>query len=228
MPRLIAQMVIRNEVDRYLERVLTRLKDQVDLLVVTDDCSDDGSADVARSFGAKVHVMDQPTFVRDESLLRQTAWDFLGTFARSNDWILAIDADEEFYPDARLYRFLNQSRFPVLGVTFYHMWNETHYRVDKAWKPTVSSRLFKYQPGGQFRRTKLACGSEPTYVADNIRRGKAYWNTGMRMKHLGYLRDDDKRAKYDRYMELDHGDFHSLQHIRSIVDPYPELMEWQD
>jgi hypothetical protein len=52
-------------------------------------------------------------------------------------------------------------------------------------------------------------------------------NTGLVMQHLGYVRDEDKKAKYDRYMKIDGGDFHAMNHIQSIMDPDPTLVEWK-
>ena len=46
------------------------------------------------------------------------------------------------------------------------------------------------------------------------------------MQHLGYVRDEDKQAKYERYMRLDGGDFHARAHLESIIDPDPELLPW--
>lgn len=223
---LIAQMVARNEANRYLAEVLSDLRSKVDKIVFTDDASDDDTPLIAKHAGAHVYHMPEPTFTVNEGALRQAAWNNLENHAREGDWILAIDADEKFFPNDRLDYWLSQTRFTVLGVTFYHMWNEKGYRMDKAWAPTVSQRLFRFRPNGLFRERRLACGSEPSYVMQDIRRGRFNPRTGLRMQHLGYARDEDKIAKFERYMQLDKGDFHSLQHIKSIMDEDPLIAEW--
>lgn len=224
---LIAQMVGRNESSRFLRPVLERLSRQVDSIVFTDDCSDDDTLDIASEY-AEVYRMDEPTFVLDESRLRESAWKNLENHAQEGDWILAIDCDEMFYPSHRIDEWLSQERYDVLGITFYHMWNELQYRVDKAWKPTLSSRLFRFKTGGSYRNRRLACGAEPTYVVDLIRNGSFSKDTDFKMQHLGYLRDEDKISKHKRYMELDKGDFHSIQHLNSIVDRSVRLENWRD
>ncbi len=106
------------------------------------------------------------------------------------------------------------------------MWNETQYRVDKLWTPNNSSRIFRFLDDGGFLNRKLACGSEPSYVAEWIRK-KNYWaNSNLVMQHLGYIRDEDKVAKYERYSKLDGGEFHQLNHINSIIDKNPVLINW--
>lgn len=230
MSKLIANMVIRNEADKYLERVLSRLVNQVDEICITDDCSDDNSIEIAKSFGAHVFSMDEPTFMRNEGLLRQQAWYNLESIIDNtkNTWILAIDADEELYATTySLEDLTEQGAFEVIPIEFYHMWNEESFRVDKAWRPTKSTRLFKYYENGKFLNRALACGSEPTYVMELIRRGKFMQESGLKMKHLSYIKNEDKKAKYDRYMAIDGGAFHSNAHIISIMDQQVSLMPWK-
>jgi glycosyltransferase involved in cell wall biosynthesis len=225
---LIAQMVGYNEADRFLPEVLDHINQTVDLVVFTDDCSTDNTLDIARDKGAMVMQTPENLFPKDESKLRTFAWKHLERYASPGDWILSIDCDEKFYPTEILPHFLTQDKYDVLGVVFYHMWNETHYRVDKAWRPNVSQRLYRFREGGTFRNRRLACGSEPTYVFESIRQRRFYPQTGFRMQHLGYARDADKQSKFERYMSLDGGDFHAINHIRSIIDKQPTLLEWRD
>ena len=230
--KLIANMIARNEAHRYLEKVLDRLQDQVDLICFTDDNSTDLTPDIAESKGAIVQRLksadNQPLFERSEYDLRTKSWDLVSEHASNGDWILAIDSDEMlYYPsDAYLSRLLDQDRYDVIGITFYHMWSPEFFRIDKAWRPGVSTRLFKYREGGVFKQTKLACGSEPTYVIEAVRQRKFYPRTSLAMKHLGYMNDEDKWAKYERYMKLDKGEFHNLSHIESIIDANPRLSKW--
>jgi hypothetical protein len=48
------------------------------------------------------------------------------------------------------------------------------------------------------------------------------------MQHLGYLKNEDKQAKYKRYLQLDGGKYHNLNHINSILDSSPVLMQWDN
>lgn len=219
-------MVARNEAERFLPIVLDRLTRFVDLITFTDDASEDNTLEIAQSYGAITQRMDDPMFSTNEGALRWRSWELLSQYANPGDWILAIDADEKLYGLEHLPVLLDRHDVDVLGVLFFHMWNETHYRIDKAWRPSFGSRLFRYYPGGDWNQRKMACGSEPTYVAELIRRGKVIWETGLAMQHLGYTFDGDKIMKYQRYMELDGGDYHARTHIESIMDSSPTLMEW--
>ena len=46
------------------------------------------------------------------------------------------------------------------------------------------------------------------------------------MNHIGYIRDEYKQAKYDRYMSLDKGEFHNIAHLESILDDNTVLIPW--
>ena len=228
---LIANMVMKNEADRYLPEVLETLSGIADKIVITDDGSTDDSVAVAGQYTDIVYQSEKSLFEEHEGNLRQNAWNNLSENAVRGDWILCIDADELLYIDklkVPLDRWMSQTRYDVLGVKFFHMWNENQFRVDKAWRPNIGTRLFRFFPNGKFADKKLACGSEPSYIHTLIRQGKFLPEPGFHIKHLGYLKDEDKQMKYNRYMKLNHGDYHSLNHIKSIIDPNPTLVNWSE
>ncbi len=90
-PRISACVIARNEAER-LPACLERLA-WADEVVLVDDESTDGTADVARRFGARVFV-------------RALGGDFAAqrNFAlerASGDWVLFVDADEHVEPPLR-------------------------------------------------------------------------------------------------------------------------------
>lgn len=228
--KVIAQMVGRNESQKYIVQVLERLKNQVDEIVFTDDCSDDNTIEIASNY-AHVYKTPKPMFVVHEGRLRRYAWLNLENHASDGDWIIAIDCDEMLYNSLDITKIdikqiLNSSEKDVVNVRFYHMWNETQYRVDKLWAPNDSTRIFRFVSGGSFKNKVLACGSEPTYVLDWYNQRNYWKESHLVMQHLGYIKDDDKIAKYERYSNLDGGNFHNLNHINSIMDQSPVLINW--
>jgi glycosyltransferase involved in cell wall biosynthesis len=97
-----------------VERVLTKMPDYVDEVIVVDNGSTDRTADVAASFGAKVVRED----VRGYGRAYKT-----GFAKATGDIIVTLDGDQSYPPDAISYLleaflhldvdFLNASRFPV-------------------------------------------------------------------------------------------------------------------
>jgi glycosyltransferase involved in cell wall biosynthesis len=224
---IIAQMVGKNESKRFLEPVLQRLSEQVDKIIFTDDCSDDDTPEIASKY-CEVFVNEKSMFSEHEGMLRASAWGNLENFASVGDWIIAIDCDEMLYHvnDKSIRDVLKVSPYDVANVRFYHMWNETQYRVDKLWAPNSSSRVFRFKENGGFYNKKLACGSEPSYVVDWVKQRNYWVDSGLVMQHLGYTKDEDKKAKYERYSKIDGGEFHNLDHINSIIDENPVLIDW--
>lgn len=224
--RLVAQMVVRNEADRYLDLVLSRLSEYADEIVITDDASTDGTVEICKQYTDLVYVNDEHLFSTNEGRLRQTAWDNLERHAKPRDWILCIDADEVLWWTTQpLDHYLYQTKFDILGLLFVNMWDPKNYRVDGYWEPTLCSKLFRFRPGGKIKDRPLACGSEPTYVEERLTTKTFMRHTGLVLQHLGYMRDEDKQAKYDRYMTIDRGKYHNLRHLRSIVGS-PMLKPW--
>lgn len=97
-----------------IERVLTRMPDFVDEVIVVDNGSTDRTSEVAKGFGAKVVRED----VRGYGRAYKT-----GFSQATGDIIITLDGDHSYPPDAISYLleaffhlevdFLNTSRFPV-------------------------------------------------------------------------------------------------------------------
>jgi glycosyltransferase involved in cell wall biosynthesis len=97
-----------------IERVLSRMPEFVDQVIVVDNGSTDRTSDVARSFGAD--VIREPVRGYGRSYKR-------GFASATGDLIVTLDGDHSYPPDAISYLieaflhldvdFLNASRFPV-------------------------------------------------------------------------------------------------------------------
>ncbi len=97
-----------------IEKVLTRMPEFVDEVIVVDNGSTDRTSDVARGYGAKVVRED----VRGYGRAYKT-----GFSQATGDIIITLDGDHSYPPDAISYLleaflhlevdFLNASRFPV-------------------------------------------------------------------------------------------------------------------
>ena len=97
-----------------IERVLRRMPEFVDEVIVVDNGSTDRTSDVARTFGAKVIREDVRGYGRSYKT---------GFASASGDIIVTLDGDHSYPPDAISYlleaflhldvEFLNASRFPV-------------------------------------------------------------------------------------------------------------------
>lgn len=232
--RLLIHMPVKNEADRWLEACLQWASTFADELHVYDDRSDDDTASVASSY-ANVTVRGPagPSFLEHEGQFRENAWHAFEVMAHPEpgDWVLALDADEFLVgnPDVNLRELVLEHcgradatgagaiLLPVpemFGADFGPDGRVTklHQRMDGLWRSIRGTRLFRYQEGGSFRNKPMGCGSEPTYVTER----PAMAVDDLWLLHLGYVRDEDKTMKHERYSSLlDHG--HNNDHVQSIV-----------
>ena len=233
--RIIGSMVMKNEADRYLEPCLKHALSFLDEVFVFDDMSTDDSRRIASDLGCRVVVRSEgiPSFIEHESDFRSAAWGVMEQVMvpGSDTWIFSFDADEFMVShggDVRgsLSRTVEDAhRMGFVGVKLHFPEifevsdGSLFMRVDGFWGDIRGPRLFRYCSGGVFSGKAMGSGSEPTYVG----RGPLTDTSELEVLHLGYAKDADKSAKYERYSALEHG--HNDQHIQSIVSP-PSLRAW--
>lgn len=217
---IIGHMVVGpGEADRYLKPVLDRALSWADLMTVAVDVrAGEAELQIIEDLGVASYKVMERTWTDSEGLFRQEAWDWMADLADPSpeDHILLIDADEVVHDPAILR--LASREFPGkrIGFTFHEMWSPTEYRIDGYWKPYDAYVMIPFRPHGAFRDRPIACGREPQYAATTIP------NSGVpvsAMLHYGYAREADREAKFRRYMQLDGGKYHNLEHLKSILRP---------
>lgn len=229
--RITLAMLVRNEAGRYLERVLEQAVQYANNAVILDDASDDDTVAVCRrvlhSIPLTIVSNEEPSF-GNEIVLRKQLWELaVGT---DPDWILILDADEEFEERAvwRLPALAANPEADVYLFRLYDMWAEGYYREDTHWRAHHFCRPFmvRYLPGFNYEwhETPQHCGRFPK----NIGELKAV-TSDLRVKHLGWMKPADRLAKYYRYKMLDpHGRYGIMEQYLSILDPKPNLVAWTE
>lgn len=230
--RIIGHMVVRNELHRHLRGTVYQLLRQVNQLAVYDDRSDDGTYECLSRLGLLKRddrlllgrrPEHEPSFLDDESVFRQAAWEFMEAAAEptADDWILCLDADEFLVSNHRFMRcetigsLTNESAGPRSAFTFHVaevfdiLKDCVDVRVDGFWGQIEACRFVRWQPHGRFAPRRQGGGSVPAGWADD-----ATILTDPFIAHYGYCTEEDRRTKYERYRRTAG---HNPVHIESIL-----------
>lgn len=216
---LVASVLVRDEVARYLKPAVEHLLAFCDEVRVLDDGSSDGSAELLAGRD-RVSVLENAGAgaFQDEGAARQRLLEW--TLQAGPSHVLAIDADE-FVSDGRALRAACEtSPAPVLSLTVVEVWKADPYgllsREDGGWRrhqlPCV------WSPGvrrdWRIRSRRLACGRMPSQAYT----GRAT-ETGVSLLHFGWTDERDRSRRHGRYARVDRGRFHARAHLDSIMWP---------
>lgn len=230
-PRLTLSMIVRNEAERYLTKVLESARTYISDAVIIDDGSTDGTVALCRELLDGIPhtiIENKESRFHEEWKLRAQQWE--ETVKTKPEWILFLDADEVFEKrfQTGVNALLGADDCDVYLFRLYDFWDETHYRDDELWRAHRIYRpfLLRYRSEAEyvFKRAEQHCGRMPENVFDFNYRLSAY-----RLKHLGWAKEADRAAKFKRYRALDpHGVFGSLAQYRSILDENPNVVLWEE
>lgn len=222
--RFFLLMPMKNEMSRWLAKMLTWHSWAFDAIAIYDDQSDDGSAQLARSFGnVRVRPDDVPSFLEHEGRFRQAAWDWFEESCNPSegDWVLLADADEFLVAKGEITTAMyastieasqaNSVMIEIPEVFQIGLDGTPMVRTDGFWGGIAQPRLVRYLPNGTYRDTKMACGAVPVYATHN----PSTVDCGLRLLHYGYAVQADREAKYARYTAHPVG--HNPTHVASIM-----------
>ncbi|RYD03050.1 hypothetical protein N752_21810 [Desulforamulus aquiferis] len=227
--KITLAMLVKNEAARYLEKVLKHAARYITQAIILDDASDDNTCELCQSIlnGIPLTIVSNPEPAFDnEVVLRKQLWRLAAN--TDPDWILILDGDEIFEDKAleELPILASRKDVDVLYFRLYDMWDELHYREDKYWQAHRQYRPFmvRYKKGFPYKwkETPQHCGRFPINISKLS--GAA---SELRIKHLGWMKQEDRQEKYNRYMTLDpEGRYGILEQYSSILDENPNLLPW--
>lgn len=229
--RLTLSMVMKNEGDRYLRRMLENARNYISDAVIIDDASSDDSVTICQKVleGIPLHLIRNETSkFSNEYELRKQQWE--ETIKVNPEWILVLDADEIFenrFAD-EVKKLISNPAIDAYYFRLYDLWDEEHYREDEYWQAHKHYRPFlvRYKPQIQYnwKETAQHCGRFPLNVWEFPME-----KSELRLKHYGWAKATDRQAKYERYMLLDpQAKYGWQEQYDSILDTAPALVTWEE
>lgn len=220
-------MLVRNESDRYLERVLQQSIQYADHIVIVDDASEDNTVNICRQ-----HINIPLTLVsntapmfHNEIVLRKQLYNLI--IETNPDWIMIVDADELVDHPEQIKEYVKNCHEDYISMRLFDMWSETHYRSDRFWQAhkyfyTFALRnISGFEP--KWTETPHHCGRFP-FTKELIE-----CESPFRIKHMGWSKPEDRLVKYNRYMQHDpNGTYGKIDQYKSILDENPRLKRWKN
>ncbi len=229
--KVVLSMVVHNEAGKYLKTILENAKQYVDAVLIIDDASTDNTVEeceeVLKDFPHNI-VKNKVSLFSQEYKLRRLQWD--ETVKMKPTWILTLDADEIPEKDfkQKLNAMINNKDIDIFNFRLFDLWNDKQYRSDSLWNSHNNYRtyLVRYQPKMKVKYLKKNqhCGTFPYTI-----RFLPSANVDVRIKHYGWVDEESRKAKYERYMKLDaDGKFGNLAQYKSILDEKPNLIDFEE
>lgn len=222
--KLVASLIVHDELGRYLEPCIASLLEFCDLVCVYDDGSTDGTLPWLLSQPPSVRVTSDPVsrFYEHEGAARQRLLDW--TLAQEPTHVLSIDADE-FVTDGAALRAACEAGGVVWSLDMQEVWaldgDCLCIREDGGWRShpvpilwAAPGREALPSPLWRIQDRQLACGREPLAVR---RMGNSVKDSGVDVLHFGWACEAERQARYNRYVVADGGKFHASAHLQSIM-----------
>jgi hypothetical protein len=221
MARLVTALLVKNEADKYLERVLRRCQEFSDEVLVLDDGSTDDSKAIAESLGCNVRLRANTVSMwGQEAPARAELWDW-GAEAAGDGWLLICDADMLLHGDPRP---LTLSRQCTSWAWVLHdLWDdERYYRCDGFWRGHEFPRPWMFRPS--------ALKDTPVWPDRGLHVGHCPRNfpgivsyvtpeSGIYWLHFSFLSPIARLRKVEQYMAQAHQlSPWELEHARSVGD----------
>ena len=236
--RFLCAMRIKNE-GKHLHEVLSRALQLCQRVFVFDDHSTDETAQICAAFGERVKVFPSPFENLDEA--RDKNYLLKEIIVANPEWVLWIDGDEVLESSAPAK--LKSAAANARGIAAYqlkiaYVWNDTeHIRVDGIYARFTRPSFFRLRGQAVDRLSFLPSGYGGNFHCGNVPHGLAgaTRELNVRLKHYGYMTQEQRQAKYQWYTSIDPDNsledhYRHLAEIRGarLAPGPPQIVPWQE
>ena len=202
--RLVTALLVKDEADRYLTRVLQRCQEFSDAVLVLDDRSSDETPKIAKDLGCVVRtrsILQDPAWGK-EAPARAELWDWAAQEAQDG-WVLFCDADMLFQGNPR--DLCWSTEVNSWAMILFDVWDaaESVFRFDGPWMGHRTPRPWLVRPeafGADYKPLWPQRGIHTGHIPANapLMVGVAppdtyYW------LHLQYATPESRQRKYEAY-----------------------------
>ena len=196
---IYGMMRIKNEA-RWIHQVLTSIAEACKKIIILDDHSTDNTVDICRNFPNAI-VLETPFKSLDETRDKNFLLTKMERIANPNDYILAIDGDEEAEPGSQeeIRNLAQAGRDDAYRFQILYLWDTPNQvRVDGVYSDFRRASMFKLKLGARFGSVNgggFHCG--------NTAGARTIADCTVRLRHYGYMNKEDRIRKYEWYNAKD-------------------------
>lgn len=204
--KIIGLLQARNE-ERFIRGWLDNIAPAVDGIVALDDGSTDDTCKIISSHPKTLEVIRNPVGRDWNEYINQVSLIKAGR-QYGADWFLCLDADERIEDRlvsdiGELVTEANTRKIDAYSFHYRDLWNDRfHYRIDGVWANRARHRLFRnVSTHTKFDPRRLHRHWIPLEILADIGNvGKA---VPYAIYHLRMIRAEDRKARYERYTQID-------------------------
>ena len=214
--------MVKDEASNYLPSALDAWREFSDHIIVLDDQSTDGTADLCREAGCYVLSWTGSPAWGHETPPRRHLWE--AAVQSGHDWIFVLDADMVPAKDPRE---LLLGGIDGVGFTLFDLWDDHSYRSDFYWRGHEVSRLWLVRnPRTTGNQTWTGRGIHSGHLPQNLRLERILQAPReYSLLHYAYATADDREKKIKQYMARGHQlTLHEWAHAASITSEEPSLL----
>lgn len=211
--KCIGACLARNEEDRYLERAIKNAGQFCDTVLLLDDHSTDRTAAAAAFLGAIVTSLDGVSpktgwWGKDETPARHMLWMQAAEMAGPDGWIYLFDADHELLgiTPKEFRKLLGSKVVNAWACVLWDCWgSDTTHRVDGYWQAWMRPRpwLVRAKPANIYVPEWLSARKHHVgHIPSNYPYLMGFMPRDVGIRHLGYVKQDDRVTKRERYLSL--------------------------
>ena len=180
-------MIAKNEEDM-LGRCLKSVRPIADKIIVADNQSTDRTRDICKKYGAEIREGIDPKEVgfdeaRNNSIKGVTT-----------DWILWIDADEEFNDNWKILKYLRRNCFNGYSL------KQVHFTSDPPMQPKVDMPIRLFRNKKNIRFYGFVHEHPETIIGKGV--GASMICSDIFIGHDGYLTESVRRMRFERNIPL--------------------------
>ena len=221
---LLVCSLCKDEMGRYLTKVVPIWQQFADEILVVDDGSTDGSLEYLKENSCTVVRNDGPPMFGAERHIRELL--FTEAIKTNHDWLLWLDTDMIPSSDPRPF---TERAMNSLAFRYCDLWNSSQYREDEHWNAHLRPRVWAIKNDVR-GNPRLA---DRGWHSGHIPRAAVKSLVGVvpercSLLHYAYATEEGRQRQYHKYLKL-HQEGHvtglEWDHARTIIDPHPNLVD---